>query len=285
MKRKIYIALALTAMCSTTLACDNTQASQVVTSDDESVAVVAPKNDVSQVDSVKEINSVPQEAQWLIEAYPEQKLQYKDGKIVFPDGYAVEWDDGKKKSFVEQLDNSDIEDSFAMPYQLGGEPTFQADGGRSRSDAFFKKMYGSSSAAVQKNLTTVNWFGTNIKVTKVNGVDKKLKAVAAELAKHPELRKYIEKPQSFYWRKVRGSNRQSAHSYGIAVDMGIKYSNYWLWTYPRANENTQIKYKNRFPEKIAKIFEKYGFIWGGRWYHFDTMHFEYRPEILKGAKR
>ena len=272
-------------MCSTTLACDNTQASQVVTSDDESVAVVAPKNDVSQVDSVKEINSVPQEAQWLIEAYPEQKLQYKDGKIVFPDGYAVEWDDGKKKSFVEQLDNSDIEDSFAMPYQLGGEPTFQADGGRSRSDAFFKKMYGSSSAAVQKNLTTVNWFGTNIKVTKVNGVDKKLKAVAAELAKHPELRKYIEKPQSFYWRKVRGSNRQSAHSYGIAVDMGITFSNYWLWTYPRANENTQIKYKNRFPEKIAKIFEKYGFIWGGRWYHFDTMHFEYRPEILKGAKR
>ncbi|WP_265937085.1 M15 family metallopeptidase [Aliarcobacter butzleri] len=28
------------------------------------------------------------------------------------------------------------------------------------------------------------------------------------------------------------------------------------------------------------MFEKYGFIWGGRWYHFDTMHFEYRPELL-----
>ncbi|MDD5211432.1 MAG: M15 family metallopeptidase, partial [Sulfuricurvum sp.] len=25
---------------------------------------------------------------------------------------------------------------------------------------------------------------------------------------------------------------------------------------------------------------KYGFIWGGRWYHYDTMHFEYRPELL-----
>ena len=32
--------------------------------------------------------------------------------------------------------------------------------------------------------------------------------------------------------------------------------------------------------ELIAIFEKYGFIWGGRWYHFDTMHFEYRPEIL-----
>mgnify|MGYP002637708491 CR=1 FL=1 len=23
-----------------------------------------------------------------------------------------------------------------------------------------------------------------------------------------------------------------------------------------------------------------GFIWGGRWFHYDTMHFEYRPELL-----
>ena len=28
------------------------------------------------------------------------------------------------------------------------------------------------------------------------------------------------------------------------------------------------------------IFEKHGFIWGGRWYHYDTMHFEYRPELV-----
>ena len=30
-------------------------------------------------------------------------------------------------------------------------------------------------------------------------------------------------------------------------------------------------------------FEAEGFIWGGRWYHFDTMHFEYRPELLDGS--
>jgi hypothetical protein len=26
---------------------------------------------------------------------------------------------------------------------------------------------------------------------------------------------------------------------------------------------------------VAWIFEKHGFIWGGEWYHYDTMHFEY----------
>nr|WP_310556777.1 M15 family metallopeptidase [Flavobacterium sp.] len=34
------------------------------------------------------------------------------------------------------------------------------------------------------------------------------------------------------------------------------------------------------PQKIVAIFEKYGFIWGGNWTHYDTMHFEYRPELI-----
>jgi hypothetical protein len=34
------------------------------------------------------------------------------------------------------------------------------------------------------------------------------------------------------------------------------------------------------PQEVVAIFEKRGFIWGGKWYHFDTMHFEYRPELL-----
>ncbi len=33
-------------------------------------------------------------------------------------------------------------------------------------------------------------------------------------------------------------------------------------------------------ERDIDIFERHGFIWGGRWYHFDTMRFEYRPELL-----
>jgi hypothetical protein len=25
-------------------------------------------------------------------------------------------------------------------------------------------------------------------------------------------------------------------------------------------------------------------VWGGKWWHFDTMHFEYRPELIAFAK-
>jgi hypothetical protein len=33
-------------------------------------------------------------------------------------------------------------------------------------------------------------------------------------------------------------------------------------------------YRSRLPFDIVQIFEKHGFIWGGKWEHFDTMHFE-----------
>jgi hypothetical protein len=38
------------------------------------------------------------------------------------------------------------------------------------------------------------------------------------------------------------------------------------------------------PREIVDAFERHGFIWGGRWYHYDTMHFEYRPELLAPAR-
>ena len=34
------------------------------------------------------------------------------------------------------------------------------------------------------------------------------------------------------------------------------------------------------PLAFVKAFEREGFVWGGKWLFFDTMHFEYRPEIL-----
>lgn len=41
--------------------------------------------------------------------------------------------------------------------------------------------------------------------------------------------------------------------------------------------------KSNSPQALIDIFEKHGFIWGGRWYHYDTMHFEYRSEIISGC--
>jgi hypothetical protein len=33
-------------------------------------------------------------------------------------------------------------------------------------------------------------------------------------------------------------------------------------------------------DERGRLSSDHGFIWGGYWYHYDTMHFEYRPELL-----
>jgi hypothetical protein len=163
-----------------------------------------------------------------------------------------------------------------------------------RFEPFFKKMYGKTPHAVGRNLATVYWmphvFGNRypLRVTTVNGVDKKLRRISANLEKlPPEYYKYLENPGgSYYWRKVLGESALSAHSFGIAIDINLRYSNYWLWDYQKTNKPisdlrySKLSCQNRIPMKIVEIFEKEGFYWGGRWYFYDTMHFEYRPDLL-----
>ena len=221
----------------------------------------------------------------LMESYPDFIIGYEEGNLILKDGTRVVYDDGKSKSFEEMLDNSDPEDMFFIKYvEPENEPEYLADSGRSRCELLFKKMYGNSAAAVQKKLVSVDWFGQKVSFTAINGAADSLRKVAVELKQYPELRKYLKSSGTFYWRTVRGAKRQSAHSYGIAFDIGVSYSDYWKWKNPNASETAKIRYSNKIPKKIVEIFRRHGFIWGGSWYHFDTMHFEFRPELLKFAE-
>jgi hypothetical protein len=86
---------------------------------------------------------------------------------------------------------------------------------------------------------------------------------------------------TFSYRTIAGTNRLSPHSFGIAIDIDITYADYWRWDIDEGDgDNGELRYRNRIPMEIVEIFEKNGFIWGGKWYHYDTMHFEYRPELL-----
>lgn len=221
----------------------------------------------------------------LLKAYPDFIKGYDGRNIIFSDGSSQIYDDGKDKKFDVMLDNSDLQDMFYVPYRVPkNEPAYQEDAGRSRNEALFKKMYGASASAVKAKLKKVSWFGQTVEFASANGAADSLRKVAAELAKYPELRKYLKSSGTFYWRTVRGAKRQSAHSYGIAFDIGVDHSDYWLWKNKGANEYSRIKYANKIPHQIVEIFQKHGFIWGGSWYHYDTMHFEFRPEILYYAK-
>jgi len=88
------------------------------------------------------------------------------------------------------------------------------------------------------------------------------------------------------WRNIAGGGARSNHSYGTALDILPKKlknrDTYWLWTKNNNREWWNVPYSRRYspPAGVIKAFEDYGFVWGGKWVFFDTMHFEYRPELL-----
>ncbi|RKR80042.1 D-alanyl-D-alanine carboxypeptidase-like protein [Mucilaginibacter gracilis] len=235
-------------------------------------------------------DTIPKAAKALITCYGNAIAGYADNYIIFKDKSKLIWDDGiKNKSFQQILDKPDLKDMFTQHY-LKGTPTMHPaknyDPGRIRNEALFLKIYGNTEQQVRKHLTTINWcpklVGQQIRVTTVNNIDKKLIQVSKELDEHPELKKYLTNiGGTFAWRNIKGTSRHSMHSFGMTIDINTKYSNYWEWECKCTTEDTAVKYKNKIPQIIIDIFEKYGFIWGGKWYHFDTMHFEYRPELLQ----
>ncbi|HQL37538.1 MAG TPA: M15 family metallopeptidase, partial [Bacillota bacterium] len=81
---------------------------------------------------------------------------------------------------------------------------------------------------------------------------------------------------TYNYRAISGTNRLSPHSYGIAIDLARDRRDYWQW----ASREEGQKRLSSYPYEIVELFERNSFIWGGKWGHFDILHFEYRPEIL-----
>ena len=220
----------------------------------------------------------------LIKSYPLHLRACEDNYIIWHDGHQQLYDDGQDKTFRQLLDQPDIEDMFTFSYPTGqgsySNPLFNNDPGRIRNEEFFKYIYGRTKKAVKKNLVAIQWMpkysGKKTYISQTNSIDKKLIQIANELDVLPKaLRKYVIKTSGTYnWRVISGTKRLSAHSFAIAIDIDAKQANYWKWS------GKNYQYQNTIPYEIVEIFEKNGFIWGGKWYHYDTMHFEYRPELL-----
>jgi D-alanyl-D-alanine carboxypeptidase-like protein len=220
----------------------------------------------------------------LVRAYPEFLVSH-DGKVlIWKDGTRMPVSDGRSdKNFEEKLRHASIIDQLSIRYVKGPlekPPELQEDPGRFRNTAFFDKMYGDcSKGEVQRKLVKVAWLrksgGGSVQITTVNGVADRLRAVSEELdALWPELKKFtFPSAGTFNCRTVKDTGNRSMHAWGAAIDLNTKFADYWLWS-PKGG------YRNRIPVEIVEIFEKHGFIWGGKWGHFDTMHFEYRPELL-----
>jgi hypothetical protein len=141
------------------------------------------------------------------------------------------------------------------------------------------------------NLVQISFLGKSL------GVHKELterlgtiNSLIQEAAKtDPEIRRWIDGIGSigaWNWRNVAATVSRSYHSYAVALDIlpaslgGL--ASYWQWTAERNPEWYKVPYTGRYhpPLRVVEIFERFGFCWGGKWPLFDTMHFEYRPEII-----
>jgi hypothetical protein len=196
-----------------------------------------------------------------------------DGVVV--GGERIAYDDGKQKSADEKLEHPDVKDAFTPRYRTGPIKPITSpdeDPGRTRLDAIFRAAYPT------KDLVRVDFAGHKVQVnkkaaaafTRVSARIEKL--VAADKALAPFVARL---GGTFNARNIAGTDRPSAHSYGIAIDLNDQLSDYWRWS--------KSGWRNRIPQPIVDAFEAEGFIWGGRWFHFDTMHFEWRPELLDGS--
>ena len=214
------------------------------------------------------------------------KSEAQDGGFVVQIGKNfLPYDDGAPKSAMQRIESPDLEDMFIERYHTGPIRKVQRaeeDPGRARVEALFMQRYGRSQAAVAAALVPVDFVGNRVRVHRL--VASAFRTVAARLVvlvqKKPELRGFLSDiGGTFAWRPIAGTQRRSAHSYGIAIDLNVKRAHYWRWRMNSAG----MAWDNSYPQEIVDAFEAEGFIWGGRWYHYDTMHFEYRPELLDDA--
>jgi hypothetical protein len=159
------------------------------------------------------------------------------------------------------------------------------------NNAFEAALYGGGTrAAVERNLKKITFLGHEITVHKLiveplGRVEERIREAAAGDKEIEAFLPSISYLGGYNWREIQGTQRRSYHSWGLAVDIQPKQLGnkaiYWQWERER-NENWMlVPLERRWqpPEGVIRIFENEGFTWGGKWALYDTMHFEFRPEL------
>lgn len=202
--------------------------------------------------------------------------------LELPDGGFVPWrtpDDDEAAPGLSGL--------FETPYVTGPiTPVDTSDAGpdveepgRAQLVELYRATYGASRKEVSRRLAKVRFFGLRYPfheraAAALQRVVARLEPlVAADRSLAPFVRNI---GGTWSWRRIAGSASLSAHAWGIAIDLNVERGHYWRWKRRRE----PLVWRNRYPQAIVDAFEAEGFVWGGRWQHFDTMHFEYRPELF-----
>lgn len=252
------------------------------------------------------------------EAYPglitDITMGENDWIIKFANGNIYYWADGKILP-ESVLPESDKFISYSIyPYNMNGrcpelyteeqinklrvkkKPDKKKKFVPGEEGSLYKELFAiTTKKSAIKHLSEVKLSGHYIKVhhsiaEKIISIDSKINSLAKT---DPEVRSFVKtigSVQAFNLRKIAGTNRRSNHSYGIAIDiLPKKYRKkiiYWSWEQDKNKDWMLLPQSCLWtpPEQVVKLFYEEGFIWGGHWDKYDTMHFEYRPELILLSK-
>lgn len=224
----------------------------------------------------------------LMIAYPEYITDIEESGgyvyLVMKSGKKLIYDDKVIKNSQEKLSNPDLQDTLEQIYPLSSIRRIMEanlDPGRCRSYGLLSEVYGISKQAVESRLTKVNVGYSSYQFNKSNSAAHSLQTVIRELMPLSERNQNVRRcllpcSGTYNYRVISGTNMLSPHAFGIAIDLASDKRDYWKWASKEAGQ----KRLESYPNELVEIFENNNFVWGGKWSHFDILHFEYRPEII-----
>lgn len=227
----------------------------------------------------------------MLLSYPEYITDVERGNdgyiyIVMSDGTKIIYDDKKEKNSEEVFYKPDIQDGLGIKYPLEKiTAVYDKDPGRLRNYALLNAVYGKNKGEIEKNLINVSTMYGNILFNKQNKaavmLKKSLDQIYEEAKKNNNIGQYVYPISgTFNYRVIQDTGMLSPHAYALAIDLNRNDADYWKWV----DEEKGSKRIAEYPAEIVRIFEDNGFVWGGKWKHFDILHFEYKPEIILKAK-
>ncbi|MBR4826099.1 MAG: M15 family metallopeptidase [Spirochaetaceae bacterium] len=244
-------------------------------------------------------------------AYPDKKMKVyeKEGDwCIELDGMIFAWADGRLLPFSRRVEAENYgkqiiypntgkprnpktytQEDIAELMKKGTKAALAAE--KPVDNTFSQFLFQTNDRIVtERNIRSMSFLGHRLNVHKMvlpffEKIDREIKAAAKTDKETAKFVADISEIGGYNWRTIDGTaGRRSYHSYGLAIDIAVKGNKkptYWEWVRTWNNKWMLVPQSSLWlpPETVIKIFEKYGFVWGGTWDEYDTMHFEYRPEL------
>lgn len=216
----------------------------------------------------------------------------EDDAVFFIGGEPIYFQDGRmlagdRLSEADHFDPIFYEYSLkplTQPLPLSEDPLYSRD--------LLERLFGRTEPEIRSHGRSATFLGRKVFVNEfcldaLREVEDDIQRMSPEQQDVADWVSSINVAYSFINRDITGSESRSYHSWGLALDLVPKSFRgrpvYWRWSRVLDPDGWyRIPPKARWspPQAVIEAFEAHGFVWGGKWSHFDAMHFEYRPEVI-----